>query len=516
MVKRNYWWVIPLLYVIGGLFVPLFFLFYKFGGINFSAIKDHSNVIKFTITQAIVSSIFTLLLGLPGAYIVARTKTHPFLKSIFRILSSIPFILPGVTMSIGFLMAFGRNGLLTKLLGILGFDRKILYTFTAVILGHVFYNFPLFIRIVGETWEKIDASLVEAAKIDGAKQHRIFWKVELPILTPSILKAFLLTYVYTFTSFSVVLILGGIKYSTIEVSIYMYTKILFDFKSALSLSFFQILFISVVSYMLSFEKFEFLNGTSLKEKFPTWGYFYIILTIAIIFIPLTYSVLSGFINYGGGFGIENFKRLLSLNLKRYIGTTFSSMFVYTISFSIISSIISIIISIISSFYKIQKLQYLMFLPASISPVTLAFSYVSLNISQYISILVIYSLISLPIVYGIISSGWKTIDPYSIEAAKIDGANTFNLNLKIRFPQIKYHLLTAFVYAFTLSIGEMSATITLSNPPVSTLSISIYRLLSSRKIPEARALNTIYSFIVILLFSTIEYLRNKKLKNVYIK
>ncbi|WP_238375213.1 ABC transporter permease [Thermosipho melanesiensis] len=465
---------------------------------------------RFTIFQAFLSSFFTLLLGLPGAYIIARTKTNKFFNSIFRILSSIPFILPGVTMSIGFLMAFGKNGLITRLLNLFGFRERILYTFTAIILGHVFYNFPLYIRIVGETWEKIDSSLIEAAKMDGAKNLKIFFTIELPLLTSSIIKAFLLTYVYTFTSFSVALILGGIKYSTIEVAIYMYTKILFDFKSAFALSIFQIFFISIVSYILTFEKEVFQTGKSLKDKFPIWGYFYLFIAIIFVFIPLFYSLISGFIEYGGKLGFENFKRLITLDLRRYVGTNLSSMIIYTAFFAITSSVISVLISIASS--SKNKLQYIMFLPAAISPVTLAFSYISLNINQFISIPIIHSFITLPIVYGIISSGWKAINKYSIEAALLDGANTFELVFKIKIPQVKYHILTAFFYALTLSIGEMSATITISQPPISTLSISIYRLLSSRRIPEARALNTLYSLIVILLFSLVEYLRNRKVNN----
>jgi thiamine transport system permease protein len=511
MGKRSNWWLIPITFIMGGVILPFTFLFIKIGGINIGSISDNFNIIKFTIYQAFISSILATIIGLPGAYIVARTKMNKYLKSTFRILSAIPFILPGVTMSIGFLMTFGNNGIITNFLKLFGFNQRLLYTFSAIIIGHVFYNFPLFIRIVGETWEKIDSSIIESAKLDGANNLLIFFKIEIPLILSSILKAFLLTYVYTFTSFSVVLILGGIKYSTIEVAIYMYTKILFDFKSALTLSIVQIILISLISYILSFERHTFLSGKALKEKFPIWGYLYLLITTIFIFIPLIYSLLSGFIKYGGGFGIENFKLLFSIDLKRYIGTSFQSMIIFTLMFSISASLLTILISMIASFYNIRKkfkLEYIMLIPAAISPVTLAFSYIAIGISQFVAIPIIYTLISLPIVFGIISSGWKTLDEFSEEAALIDGANSFVLNFKIRIPQMKYHILTAFVYAFTLSLGEMSATITLSTPPVSTFSISIYRLLSSRKIPQARALNSIYSIIVLILFLIIEILRNK--------
>lgn len=515
MGKSSYWWIIPIIFIVLGVFYPLFNLLVFSGGINFNVLSENKNIIIFTIKQAFISSFLTMIFGLPGAYLVARTRMNKFFKSIFRVLSSVPFVLPGITVSMGFLLAFGKNGLLTNLLSFFGYKERILFTFTAVILGHVFYNFPLFIRIVGETWEKIDGSIIEAGKIDGANNLKILFLLELPNLLPSILKAFSLTYVYTFTSFSIVLILGGIKYSTIEVSIYMYTRILFDFKSALTLAIFQMLLISIFAYFVNFRKQDFQSGKTIKEKFPMWGFIYLILVILFVFVPLSYSLFSGFLTYGGGFGLDNFKRLYSLKLSQFIGTDIKSLIYYSLLLPAISTFIVIFLSTIASYYSVKgkRLDYILIIPAAVSPVTIAFSYILMRFSPLNSLILIYSLISLPIVYSFIESGWRTLNHELEEAALLDGANFWKLNMKIRFPLIKYHLFTAAVYAFTIVLGEMSATITISEPPISTFSIAIYRLLSSRRIPEARALNTIYSFIVFFLFGLIEYLRNLNEKRI---
>ncbi|QTA37697.1 iron ABC transporter permease [Thermosipho ferrireducens] len=504
----NWWIIVPIIFVLGGIILPFIYLILFAGGFNPQVLTENVNVIRFTIFQALLSSTITGIIGIPGAYIVARTNLNRFVKSVFRVLSAVPFVLPGVTMAMGFLLTFGREGIFTKILHNIGYNKRILYTFTAVIIGHVFYNFPLFIRIVGETWEKIEGSLSEAAKLDGADNMKTFYLIELPLILPAILKAFLLTYIYTFTSFAVVLILGGIRFSTIEVSIYMYTRILFDFKSAFTLAIFQMLFISIISYFLSIKKGSFISGKSLKNEFPAWGYFYLILATIMIFVPLAYSLLSGFIKYGGGFGVENFKRLFNLNITRFIGATFKQLVGYSIILPGIASLISVLLSAIGAFHSSRgkKLDYIFMLPAAISPVTIAFGYIIMGIKPFFSLIFIYTLITLPIVFGLLENGWRTINKDIEEAAKLDGANTIILNTKIRFPLMKYHLLTAFVYAFTISVGEMSATITTVEPPISTFSVAIYRLLSARKIPEARALNTIYSFIVVVLFMLIEIKR----------
>jgi hypothetical protein len=93
---------IPILYLALALLIP-FILNLRFaGGFSFNALVDNSSKIKFTIYQAFLSSALTALLGIPGAYLVGRTKIHPVIKKVFRVMSSIPFVLPGITMAIGF------------------------------------------------------------------------------------------------------------------------------------------------------------------------------------------------------------------------------------------------------------------------------------------------------------------------------------------------------------------------------------------------------------------------------
>lgn len=296
MIKRRHViYILPIAYIIFSLFIPFILNLHFSGGFSLDALIDNASKIRFTIFQALLSSVLTALLGLPGAYLVGRTKIHPVIRRTFRVMSSIPFVLPGITMAIGFFLVFGKNGVYTRFLNTFGLDVRILYTFSAVLLGHVFYNFPLFIRIVGEAWENIDGYVIEAAKVDGASGWEIFSKIEIPMLLPSILRAFFLTYIYTFTSFSVVLILGGIQFSTLEVAIYMYSRVTFDFRAAATLMIFQIILISFIGYFTSLkrevhEKHHYRH----LDNFPKWGYVFFTISAILIFIPLVYSALSVF------------------------------------------------------------------------------------------------------------------------------------------------------------------------------------------------------------------------------
>lgn len=501
-VESKIYELIPIFYIIFALVIPFSFNLYFSNGLSLQALIDNLSKIKFTIYQAFLSSLLTMLLGLPGAYLVGRTKINPVIKRIFKVMSSIPFVLPGITMAIGFFLTFGKSGIYTRLLRLFGLDLQILYTFSAILLGHVFYNFPLFIRIVGDAWENIDGYIIESAKIDGAGKWEIFKKIELHLLMPSILRAFFLTYIYTFTSFSVVLILGGIKYSTIEVAIYMYSRITFDFKAASTLMVFQLLFISIIGYVLSIKRETYeKNYHKHLERFPKWGYVFFVISTLLIFAPLIYSALSGFLDYYGRFSLKNFEFFKNENLEYLVGATVKDIIFYTILISTSASVISLVISTIAGYYSSRgkKITYLILIPAAMSSVTIAFSYVLINIPTLLKIILTHSLITLPISFGIIESGWRSIPNSIIDAARVDGAGRFKTIVKIAIPLLKGFLFTAFIYSFTISVGETSGTLTLAEPPIMTFSAVVFRLMSSRNTEIAMVLNTFYFIFVVSLF-----------------
>ncbi|HOJ95175.1 MAG TPA: ABC transporter permease subunit [Fervidobacterium nodosum] len=134
-----------------------------------------------------------------------------------------------------------------------------------------------------------------------------------------------------------------------------------------------------------------------------------------------------------------------------------------------------------------------------SSVTIAFSYVLINIPTLLKIILTHSLITLPISFGIIESGWRSIPNSIIDAARVDGAGRFKTIVKIAIPLLKGFLFTAFIYSFTISVGETSGTLTLAEPPIMTFSAVVFRLMSSRNTEIAMVLNTFYFIFVVSLF-----------------
>lgn len=507
-------WLVPAIFVGAFLLFPIYLLVLRFPDIDlFQAASRHGNVIKFTFFQATVSAIFTAMLGIPGAFLMNRTKLPKLFKSLLNAASMVPFVLPGITMAVGFLLTFGNSGVINAVLSRFGIQLSILYTFPAIIMGHVFYNFPLFMRIVGDSWSKIDGDILEAASIDGCDGWKKFVKVELPLIFPSILTSFLLSFVYCFTSFSVVLILGGIRYSTLEVSIYMYLRVLLDFDSALSLTILQILFISSVSLLTGIFSSRTTSsaGKTVKERFPLWGYLYSFVAVVVVFLPLSMSIVGGFVSYGGGFTLNNFRNLFSSALRYVLGVTPLFTIIFTMALALFTAVLTLTIAFFSSYSSVRGKQkfssVVCFVPTAVSAATIAFGLVMLSRVASLPIpfllIVVYTLISLPIVHGMMENAWRNTPVEIEEAASLDGAGLFSMLFRIRFPMMRKEILGSLAFASAISIGEMTATIILSEPPFTTMSVLTYRLLSTRHLPEAQAMNSILAWIVLGLFFIVE-------------
>ena len=311
-----------------------------------ATLKDPYNrrVMIFTIKQAVYSTGLTFLLGFPGAYLAAKF-TFPG-KPLLKAITTVPFVLPSIIVSLGFVLLFGNNGVLNRaLMMIFGMENpplRILYSVKAIVLAHAFYNFPLVVRLVSAVWSSIDPRIEDAARSLGAREHRVFWHVTLPMLFPGILASLALTFIFSFMSFAVVLVLGGVKYATIEVNIYTLMTVLLDYKMGSALAIVQSLF--SLSFMFFYAKVLELgartervavetNGSKpplfphLRDLFTWRGVLlvgYIGLVCLIILGPLLSVFAFSVIHHEGGqtfLSLKSYQKILTIPYTPILGTT---------------------------------------------------------------------------------------------------------------------------------------------------------------------------------------------------
>jgi thiamine transport system permease protein len=250
--RRLLLWVAPLLFLACFYFYPLGSILqisfaYGQGGALATFLQALSsatlrNVLWFTLWQAILSTGLTLLVGLPGAYLLARYEFPG--KSLIQALTGIPFVMPTLVVAAAFNALLGPSGwgnlILMKLLGLPQPPIQFANTIYAILAAHIFYNTTIVLRMVGDFWSHIDPRIGHAAQMLGANRWQTLREITLPLLMPAISAAALLVFIFDFTSFGVILVLGGPRFATMEVEIYYQTVSLFNLPLAATLSIIQL------------------------------------------------------------------------------------------------------------------------------------------------------------------------------------------------------------------------------------------------------------------------------------
>ena len=206
------------------------------------------DIVLFTLALAGLSTALTLVLGLPAAWVFARFE-FPGRRAL-RALTVVPFVLPTVVVGAAFLALMGPrspiNAVAEVLFGADVAQVRLDGSVGAILVAHVFYNIAVVIRMVGGMWAHIDPRTEEAAQMLGASPWRAFRHVTLPLLRPAIISAASIVFLFTLTSFGVVLLLGGPRDTTLEVEIYRQTAVLLDLPTAAALTLLQMVGVFVV------------------------------------------------------------------------------------------------------------------------------------------------------------------------------------------------------------------------------------------------------------------------------
>lgn len=161
---------------------------------------------------AFLTTIIVAVIGYAFGYFMA--KLPPRRRKLMMMLVMVPFWTSSLIRLYGWMTIFRANGLLDKLLMLLGIidePLKLLYTYPAVVVGMVYALLPFMILSVYSSVERMDWNLVEAARDLGAGACRAFLTVTLKLTLPGLLTGIILTFVPSMGLFFIADILGGNK-----------------------------------------------------------------------------------------------------------------------------------------------------------------------------------------------------------------------------------------------------------------------------------------------------------------
>jgi thiamine transport system permease protein len=472
------------------------------------------SVAWFTIWQAAVSTALTVLVALPGAYVFARYEFPG--KRLLRAAVTVPFVLPTVVVGSAFLSLLGEGGPLE----LLGLDQSV----AAILLAHVFFNYAVVVRTVGGLWAHLDPRQEDAARVLGAGRWQTFRSVTLPSLRPAIAAAAAIVFLFTFTSFGVILILGGPRYSTLEVEIYRQTAQFLDLPQAAALSIVQL--VAVVAMLLVAGRAQGrrtealqLRATTETARRPRTARERAVvgLNLAVMAVllggPLAVLVERSF-NTAGGYGLGFYRALSELRQTSTIFVPPVEAIANSIVFAAVATVIALVIGGLAAFAfagsprragRIRGLDTLLLLPLGISAVTIGFGFLiafdepplDLRASPAL-IPIAHALVAAPFVARVLIPVVRSIDQRLRDAAALLGASPARVWREIDLPIVSRAFLVAAGFAFAISLGEFGATIFIARPDYPTLPVVIFRLIDQ---PGALSFGAAMAASVILMAVT---------------
>ena len=468
------------------------------------------SVIWFTTWQALVSTFLSMIIGLFIANTLGKLKFRG--RGFLKVLATIPFVMPTVVVASAFLS-------LNRFLHLEGTVFDFEGSSLGIIIAHVFFNTAIVARTVGASWMQIGMESELVAKTLGAGPIRTFFHVTLPQLKSSILASGSLAFLFTFTSFGVILLLGGLKKATIETEIWRYATQRTDFNTAAALGIAQLLIVimmlmtnakirnrskvtpetsSTESYLKSrYHRFRVFAGASFTLVFL--GCPFVLLVEKSLRTPTGYSLK----HYGDIFSQSNPQRFNMFAVREAIWNS--------LTYAGLAMVIATFLGLLAATLMTHRSQrvtkaadIMLLLPLGTSGVLIGFGIIAtlhtsvLDFrSKWWIVPVAQAILGVGFVARIVASAIRNIDPKLKEVAMTLGASPYRVWRHIDVPIVSRSLVAGAMFSFAIAIGEFGATAFLARPQRPTIPTTIFNLLGrpgAATFGQAMALSVLLALI----------------------
>jgi thiamine transport system permease protein len=472
-------------------------------------------VLWFTVWQAVTSTALTIAVALPAAYVLGRF-TFPG-HGLVRALVVVPFVLPTVVVALAFLAILPDS-----------FERG----WAAILVAHAFFNVAVVVRVVGTFWAGLDQRVSEAAATLGAGPWQRLREVTLPLLAPSLAAAAAIVFLFSFTSFGIVLILGGPGYATLEAEIYNQAVRIFDLRAAAVLSLVQLACVAATVWVtLRLEARLAVPGHLRSERdvlrSPATPREKALVAASLgglaLFLGLPLAVLvERSLAVGEGHGLEAY-RALTRPTSALLATPWEAV-ANSVAYAVAAAAIAVVVGGLAAFAvagpsRSRLLDGLLMLPLGASAVMLGLGFViafdrwpiDFRSAPWI-VPVAQALVAMPFVVRIVAPTLRAIDERQREAAALLGASPGRVRREIDLPIVGRALAVGAGFAFAISLGEFGATVFLARPDNPTLPVAIFRFLGrpgELNAAQAYALAVVLMVVTVLSVFLVERIRGPR-------
>ncbi len=444
----------------------------------------------FTLWQAALSTVLTTALAMPGAWVLAHRRFRG--RALVRAGAVVPFVLPTVVVATAFSALFAS-------LGVDDGPISLAQSTAAIVMAHVFFNYAVVLRTVSTVWERLDIGLEDEARMLGATPWQAFRMITLPRLAPAVLGSASIVFLFSFTSFGVVLLLGGPRKATLDTEIWRYATQRGELDVAAVISVLQL--VAVIGTLVLSTVFQ--HRYSVRE--PTRGVsrarravgtrqhvaqWLCLTSIAVVLGGPLVALVERSFRTSGGYGLASYRSLsagegrISVLPQSASEAVTNSLWIAALA-ALIATAAGLGAAVVSQrggpLGSLTEAAYL--LPLGTSGVLLGLGFLlalddpPLDLrTSWILIPLAQALVGLPFVLRAVLPVIASIDERLREAAAMLGATPTRVWRAVDLPAIWRATLMGAGFAFAVSLGEFGATVFISRPERLTVPVAIFRLL----------------------------------------
>ena len=480
--------------------------------------------IKNSLIVSISVTLFSLLIGIPMGYCVARVKIPG--KKLILSLGMLPIIMPSFVGAYTWVILLGNKGIirvfLNWLLSPLGVEVPSIYGMFGMILCMTLTYYPFVFQLAYGAFASANSLLEESAMLMGAKNGRIMRTITLPLIMPSLGAAALLVFVRAIGNFGIPAVIGGSNY-VLPTLIFFEVNGFFNINGACAIAVVNVAITAIVlyvqKYVVSRHEYETISSThkELKQhegkgaRIAATIYCGIILVVSLL-PQLTIIIMSFFTKWVGllpeGFTFANY-----LRIPKYSHRELFNSFFLSITATLLCAILGSLVAYITERKKPKGAALLdlsimapFILPGTVVSIALLSAFSGNSAIRltgtYTIIIISYMIRRTPYVYRSVSAQLTQLNPSLEEASTISGASWFYTFRKVSVPLIMPAIISGSIMTLTTLLQELSTTILLYSGKTRTVPIQIYGAVQDGKLGEASALSVILLVVVfIIIYST---------------
>jgi iron(III) transport system permease protein len=460
---------------------------------------------KAVINTLIVSSVVTLvcmLIGVPLAWVLSRSDFPQANR--FRSWLCLPFAIPPYIGAIAWIfLANPTTGVLNRLVGE---GTLNIYSMTGLIFVEASFLYTFILLTTLSSFDRMDSSFEEAARLSGASPFRVLTDISLPIIRPALFSGALLVFLATAASFGVPALIGG------PARIYMMTTKIYTYQKMGSISgllkagalssflmFLAVLTLLAVQLLSRDKRMQTVSGkTARPSNFELGRWKAPIVTLTILFLvvvfvlPILGILISSLSSVQGeltasNFTLETWRRTLFDVTET--GRAIKNSLLLATGAATVAAILGVFIGYIQTKTKLpgrQLLDVFASLPYATPGTVVALAMILTFSSSYLGILPsLYSTLTLIMVAYVVkylsfavkttADGYRQIDDVLAEAARVSGATWTKTLTSIWLPLLGPALAAAWFLVFMPALSELTMTILLSGPNLETIGTVIFQL-----------------------------------------